>query len=84
MLGDERVLGRSEFVEQIRQQVEGQAAQAQSRLRALSVETVMARVCEAEGIRLEEIIGAGWRVVGGPTPLIGRVSSGRLQNTFFQ
>ena len=62
-LGDERILGSSEFVERIRQEVEEQAAQAQRPPRSPSVETVIERVCEAEGIRIEEIAGTGRRAV---------------------
>ncbi|HEV8715380.1 MAG TPA: transposase [Candidatus Binatia bacterium] len=59
--GDERILGSSEFVEQVRQEVEGRQAHGRGTQRVLPVERVIEQVCQAVGVRAEELRGSGRR-----------------------
>jgi hypothetical protein len=43
--GEERILGSKEFVEQVRQEVEGRQVQGKGTPRVLSLERVIERVC---------------------------------------
>jgi len=54
-------LGSGEFVEQVRQEVEGRQGQGRGTQRVLPVERVIERVCQAVGVRAEELRGSGRR-----------------------
>lgn len=55
---DERILGSSEFVERLRQEVDTEAMhQSQARKRPITLEHLLAKVCQAEGVRVEEVAG---------------------------
>jgi hypothetical protein len=61
---DERILGGSAFVEEVRQEVEAETTRhVPGRHRALSVEAVVGKVCQAEGVRVQEVAGGGRRAV---------------------
>jgi len=59
--GEERILGSREFGEQVRQEVEGRQAQGRGTPRVLPVERVIEGVCQAVGVRAEELRGSGRR-----------------------
>lgn len=61
--GDERILGSREFVERVRQDMSGRLVPSPTRLRSLSVERGVERVCQAIGVRAEELQGGGRRAV---------------------
>ena len=57
---DERVLGSSEFIEQLRAEIDLRADRAgRASSRAISLERLIERVCQAEGVRVESISGGG-------------------------
>ena len=59
---DERILGASAFVEEIRQEGESGTAQGVTgRSRALSLEVVLEQGCQGVGVRTKEVAGAGRR-----------------------
>ena len=61
---DERILGGSTFVEEIRQEIESERAQdSTAGDRALSLDAVLEKVCQAEGVRPQEVAGGGRRAV---------------------
>jgi REP-associated tyrosine transposase len=61
---DERILGCSEFVERLRQEVDTEArGQGQGQKRPITLEHLLAKVCQAEGVRIEEVGGGGRRAV---------------------
>jgi REP element-mobilizing transposase RayT len=65
--GDERVLGRSEFVERLRRDVEARERVAPRRL---ALATLLVRVCRSVGIRPERLQG------GGRTPAVSQARAG--------
>lgn len=62
-LGDERILGRSDFVEQMRQELDGKDGPLIQRRPALSIEAVIDRVSEAVGVDAGELSGTGRRAL---------------------
>ena len=55
-------MGSREFVEQVRrEEVEGRQAQGRETQRVLALERVIERVCQAVGVRAEELRGSGRR-----------------------
>jgi REP-associated tyrosine transposase len=68
---DERILGGSEFVEQIRKEVEGEEdRKARVRRVEITLEEVVEKVCQAEGVRPQAVAGGGRR------PVLCRVREG--------
>ena len=59
-VGDERILGGTEFVERIRHEVEERKPQEQ-RQPEITLDGVVKRVCQAVGVRVEEVAGSGRR-----------------------
>ena len=59
-VGDERILGGTEFVERIRHEVEERKPQEQ-RQPEITLDGVVERVCQAVGVRVEEVAGSGRR-----------------------
>ncbi len=58
--GDERILGGTEFVEHMREEVErAEGARVRARWRTLTVAGLIARVAAAEGIPAERLLGSG-------------------------
>ena len=57
-VGDERILGGTEFVERIRHEVEERKPQEQ-RQPEITLDGVVERVCRAVGVRVEEVAGSG-------------------------
>ncbi len=63
-VSDERILGGSTFVEEIRQEIESERKKDPARgYRAVSLEEVLKKVCQAEGVRPGEVAGGGRRAV---------------------
>jgi len=59
---NERILGGSEFVERVLREVKKEEAkQAKGRWRELTVATVLERVCQAEGVASQAVVGGGRR-----------------------
>ena len=59
-VSDERVLGSTEFVEQLRTEIaRGEAGAGWTHKRAISLELLIEQVCQAEGVRVESISGGG-------------------------
>ena len=57
---DERVLGSTEFIEQLRAERDlGTDRMGRGPNRAISLEQLVERVCQAEGVRIESISGGG-------------------------
>lgn len=57
---DERVLGSTEFIEQLRAEIaSGADRSGRAPSRALSLGQLIDRVCQAEGVRVESISGSG-------------------------
>lgn len=55
--GDERILGSSAFVERVRQEVSERRGQDAGLLQKLTTTEVIQRVCQAVGVRVEELQG---------------------------
>ncbi len=73
---DERVLGSSEFIEQLRAEIDLSADRAgRAPSLTLSLERLIERVCQAEGVRVESISGGDARrrcaVPGRVLPIYG-------------
>lgn len=59
---DERILGTSGFVETVRREVEAEGAgQRAGGYRSLTLEGILASVCQAVGSTTEEVLGGGCR-----------------------
>lgn len=59
--GDERILGSSEFVEAVQRKIEVAPAQTSKHLSRITPQWLMEQVCQATGIRVEELRGGGRR-----------------------
>ena len=60
--GDERILGSREFVEQVRQELEQRERGVEENGRGrLSLEGLMERLCEVEGVSVQGVKGGGRR-----------------------
>lgn len=60
-VGDERILGSSAFVERLRQEVSERRGQDAGLLRKLTAAELIEHVCQAVGVRAEELQGGGRR-----------------------
>jgi hypothetical protein len=60
--GDERILGSSEFVEQMRREIEqNEYGLREVSKREVSLRLLIERVCQAEGVRVESVAGGSRR-----------------------